>query len=188
MNMTSMNLSLGDLEQAITPESRAKAAGEAKTGMEKVSKAFEESQPKALQMARKGSKPDQQGQFDRGMAQLGSLIQQLESQRPVSRQDLQKLGREALNNLQSALPDKGGSNEDGTQILVKLKDALDKEEQPLDVQILESVRQALQAYSVELSAKKENEEKPQMTGIDPNRLPPAYRSRIEKYFQKLSER
>ena len=32
------------------------------------------------------------------------------------------------------------------------------------------------------------EDKPEVTNIDPSHLPPAYRGRIQKYFQKLSEK
>jgi hypothetical protein len=47
----------------------------------------------------------------------------------------------------------------------------------------------LQHFSVETAdhlAKRED--KPEVTNIDPSRLPPAYRGRIQKYFQKLSEK
>jgi hypothetical protein len=59
----------------------------------------------------------------------------------------------------------------------------------LDVDDLKKLMDQLQHFSVETAdhlAKKE--ERPDITNIDPTRLPPAYRGRIQKYFQKLSEK
>jgi hypothetical protein len=188
-NMMSLNWSLGDLEQASSPEARRKPAGDAKEGLQKVSKAFEQSQPKSLQLARKTSPSSGQEDFERGLAQLESLIKRLENKRPLSPQDQAKLGRESLHNLQSGLPEKGGSNERGDLILRQLEKELKKGEQPPDLETLKSVFDALQAFSVEVVSKEDlKNAKPQMTEVDPTRLSPAYRGRIQKYFQKLSEK
>jgi hypothetical protein len=40
---------------------------------------------------------------------------------------------------------------------------------------------------VEVADKRETNSAPEMTSIDPSRLPPAYRGRIQKYYQKLSD-
>ena len=64
-----------------------------------------------------------------------------------------------------------------------------KGEQPLDIGDLRKLLQDLQHFSVETSSRlAKNEEKPDVNNIDPSRLPPAYRGRIQKYFQKLSEK
>ena len=63
------------------------------------------------------------------------------------------------------------------------------EAEQLEVGDLKKLMEELQSYSVETSeqlAVKEN--KPDVTNIDPAKLPPAYRGRIQKYFQKLSEK
>jgi hypothetical protein len=47
----------------------------------------------------------------------------------------------------------------------------------------------LRSFSVETSARRAtSEDKPEVSGIDPSKLPPAYRGRIEEYFKKLSEK
>jgi hypothetical protein len=47
----------------------------------------------------------------------------------------------------------------------------------------------LQHFSVETADQMaKREDKPEVTNIDPTRLPPAYRGRIQKYFQRLSEK
>lgn len=191
-SMSKMNRPLGELQQAASQEQRQMAAGEAKQGMENVSKAFEKSQPQSMQAAKRAGKQGQQGdaqsEFERGLAQLESLIKQAKSNRPISKQDQAKLGQEALANLQSGMKEKGGSNERGNQMLTLLDKELKKGEEPVDVEILKSVMDALRAFSVELASKKGLEDKPEMTGLDPSRLPPAYRGRIETYFKKLSEK
>ena len=47
----------------------------------------------------------------------------------------------------------------------------------------------LQHFSMEAAEQlASREDKPELTHIDPAKLPPAYRGRIQKYFEKLSER
>ena len=47
----------------------------------------------------------------------------------------------------------------------------------------------MQHFSLETTAQIERrQDKPEVTNIDPTRLPPAYRGRIQKYFEKLSEK
>jgi hypothetical protein len=188
-HLMSVNWPLGELEQASSADARKKPAGEAKQALEKISQAFERSMPKTLRLAQKPSEGNEPGQFDRGVAQLESLLRQLEAQRPVSPNDRRRQGQEALYNLQTALPDKDGSNEHGAQILARLEQELKKTDRPVDIDVLRSTLEALRAFSVEMAGKRTNSlTSPQMTGIDPNRLPPAYRERIQKYFQKLSEK
>jgi len=82
-----------------------------------------------------------------------------------------------------------GSNERGNQIMLRLERELKKGEAPVDVENLKKLMDELQNFSLEISAlEAKKEDKPEVTNIDPARLPPAYRGRIEKYFQKLSEK
>jgi hypothetical protein len=189
-SMMSMNWSLGELEQAPSPEARQKPAGEATQALQKVSQAFERSQPKSLQAAEKAGRSGEDPSFERGLAQLQSLVAQMRSQRQMAPEDRTKLGQEALYNLQNGLAEKGGSNERGNQLLLQLQKELQPGEQPpVDVEVLQSVLDALQAFSVELRARAESGvQSPQTTSLDPSRLPPAYRGRIQKYFEKLSEK
>jgi hypothetical protein len=122
------------------------------------------------------------------MDELQSLIKRLENDRQVSPKDQAKQGQEALFNLQTGLRSINGSNERGDQILLHLQQML-KSDQPLDVANLKKLMDELQHFSIETSdrlAKKD--ENTDVTNIDPTRLPPAYRGRIQKYFEKLSEK
>jgi hypothetical protein len=187
-NVANINQQLANLRQSQTPEQRKEAAGEAGKELSKVSKAFEKSLPDALQAARKGDslKPEPGESLDRGLAQLDSLIKQLQKQN--NSKDQGKQGQEALFNLQTGMREQYGSNERGNQILLRLERALKSNQMP-EVADLKRLMDELQKFSVEMKsdvAKKE--EKVDVTNIDPARLPPAYRSRIQKYFEKLSEK
>jgi hypothetical protein len=165
-------------------------AGDAKDALSKVSQAFEESEPKTMQMARKTDslKPGEQESFNLGIAELESLAKQLEDKRQISPDKQGKQGREALGNLQSGLRSRFGDNERAVLLLQQL-DKMLKAEQPIEVEDLKKLINELQHFSVETADQMERREaKPEVTNIDPTRLPPAYRGRIQKYFQRLSEK
>ena len=122
------------------------------------------------------------------MSELESLLKQLEDKRQMSPENQGKQGREALGNLQDGVRELYGKTERGTQILAKLDQML-KTEKPLDADDLRSLINELQHFSVETADQmSRKEDKPEVTNIDPTKLPPAYRGRITKYFQRLSEK
>jgi hypothetical protein len=187
-----LDAKLTQVQVAPDEASRRQRAGEAMQGLSQVSKAFEASEPKALQAAQKGDalKPDGQESLSLGLAELESLIKQRESNRPVSPQDQAKLGQEALRNLRAGVQSLYGDSERGNQILVQLDQALKtNKDAPVDVELLKKLVTELQHFSVETAERLgKKEDKPEVTNIDPTRLPPAYRGRIQKYFERLSER
>jgi hypothetical protein len=143
-----------------------------------------------MQMAQKSDslKPGEQESFNQGMSELESLLKQLEEKRKISPESQAKQGREALGNLQYGMRGLYGKSEPGAQLLAEL-DRMLKAEQPLDADDLRKLINELQHFSVEtVDQMSKREDKPEVTNIDPTRLPPAYRGRIQKYFQKLSEK
>ena len=189
-NKVELDARLNRVRQPQDPAEKQQRAGEAKEGLSKVSQAFTQSEPKATQTAQQTDsfKPAAQDSFNMGIAELQSLIKKLEQQRKLSPEDQARQGKEALYNLQSGLRSQSGDNERGDQILLRLQEML-KAETPLEVGDLKKLMDELQHFSVETSdrlAKKDD--KPDVTNIDPTSLPPAYRGRIQKYFQKLSEK
>jgi hypothetical protein len=189
-NKVDLDTKLNQVAQAQDPAEKQQRAGDARDGLSKVSKAFGASQPKALQMAQKTDslKPGEQESFDLGMSELESLLKQLENQRQIPRDAQAKQGQEALFNLETAMRAYYGGNERGKKILMEL-DQMFKTDSVLDAQELKKLMDELRHFSVETTdrlAKKEDQ--PEVTNIDPTRLPPAYRGRIQKYFQKLSEK
>jgi hypothetical protein len=178
------------LEEALDGASKEQRAAEASQALGKVSRAFEESQPGSLQMARKEDslKPGEEDSFNMGMSELASLLKQLESSKQLSKEDQGRQGRQALYNLQTGMRSRHGDNSEGNSILLKLDEML-KGEQPLDIGDLKALLDQLKRFSTETSVKlAKKDDQPQVGNIDPAKLPPAYRGRIQKYFQKLSER
>ena len=115
-------------------------------------------------------------------------MKQAQSKHALKPGDQTKEGQEALFNLQTGMREMYGNNERGNQILVQLEEML-KDEKPLDPVTLQKLMDALQHFSVETFDHAAGKpDKPEVTNIDPTRLPPAYRGRIQKYFQKLSEK
>jgi hypothetical protein len=189
--MLSLNWPLSELENSPNNEAKEKAAGQAKEGLAKVSKAFTDSEPQALQNAQKHDslKPGEQESLERGLAELQSLLKQMQDNRNVSPENQAKQGQEALFNLQTGLRSRYGNNDRWNQIMIHLEHELKKGESPIDLENLKKLMEDLQNFSLEISAlEAKKEDKPDVTNIDPARLPPAYRGRIEKYFQKLSEK
>lgn len=191
MSMKSLQRPLSKVEQAADETARGEAAGQAKDALQKVSKAFDQSQPQAMQSAQLDDalKADAHESLDLGLSQLESLLRQLQDKRSVDSKQQAKQGREALFNLQNAFQESEGSNERGQAVVALLQDELTKTDTPFDPVQIQKLMEQLKRFSVETPdhlAKKTDP--PEVGNIDPARLPPAYRSRIEKYFQKLSER
>jgi cytochrome c556 len=189
-NKTELDAKFARVQLAQDDPTKQERAREARDALSKVSKAFEESEPKSMQMAQKSDslKPGEQESFNQGMSELESLLKQLEGNRKMSPENQAKQGREALGNLQYGMRGLYGKSEPGAQLLAEL-DRMLKAEQPLDADDLRKLINELQHFSVETADQmSKREDKPEVTNIDPTRLPPAYRGRIQKYFQKLSEK
>ena len=189
-NKVDLDAKLRQLEQADDSTARQQRSAESKDVLARISKAFEESQPKSLQMARRSDalKGNEQDSFGEGMAELDSLIKQLQSGRQLRAEDQAKQGQQMLQNLQSGMRSQYGNNEQGQQLLSQLQEML-KAAEGLDPGDLKKLMEALQHFSVETSEQLAKEEdRPELNNIDPSRLPPAYRGRIQKYFEKLSEK
>jgi hypothetical protein len=189
-NKVELDSKLARVQLAQDDQTRQQRAGEAKEALSKVSKAFEESQPKTMQAAQKNDslKPGEQEGFNQGMSELESLMKQLGQKRKMSPEDQRKQGREALGNLQQGMRERYGDNEQGTLLLSKL-DKMLKADKQVDMEDLRKLIDELQHFSAETTDQMaRKEDKPEVTNIDPTRLPPAYRGRIQKYFQRLSEK
>lgn len=187
--MSGMNEKLESLGKARTAAARQASAGEAKEALKNVTEAFEKSAPKPMQMARSGDalKPSEQGARERGIGQLNSLLQRMESGKPASKEDQRRQGDEALTNLENAMRPEAGKSEQARALLAELNDKL-KGENAIEIEDLRRLISQLQHFSVELAAADRDSQKAEVGSINADAMPPAYRGRIEKYFQKLSEK
>ena len=188
-NKVALDSMLAQLAHAQDQETRRQKSGEASEGLGKVSKAFHESQPDSLRMAQQNDalKGSEQDSFNVGMAELQGLVRQAEENRQVPAEAKNEQARQALFNLQASLNNQSGSSDQAQQLIAHLDRTL--KAQDLDIGELKKLMDQMQHFSVETSdrlAKQESE--PEVTNIDPSHLPPAYRGRIQKYFQKLSEK
>ena len=110
------------LQLAQDEPTRQQRAGEAKEALSKVSKAFEESEPKAMQMAQKTDslKPGEQESFNQGMAELESLLKQLAEQAAdVARETRPSKARRRWATCGPACASLYGDNERGNQLLAQ---------------------------------------------------------------------
>jgi hypothetical protein len=186
-----MEEQLERLSQKLDEGNKQIMAGDAKRLLSPVSKAFDESQPQSAQNARNQDslKPSSHECLALGLAELESLAKQLENKRNVPRQDQAKQGREALLNLQQAVRELYGNNERAVKLLQQLDKELKPREPPMDIEALKRLAAELQRFSIETADAAAKKDRPaEVTNIDPSRLPPAYRGRIENYFKKLSEK
>ncbi len=182
---------LSQVEKAVSPGARQEPAGQVQQALLKVCAAFEQSLPKAMRIARDAaqSQPSQADGLQQGLAQLGSLLRQLESQRPVSPEDREKQRREAYFNLQNALRALAPAQPTAVVLSQELDQDLKPGEKAFDAEVLKRLMAALEKFNNELHAEPENRAvKPEVTGLASGRLSAAYRDRVEKYFQKLSEK
>ncbi|SPE50566.1 exported hypothetical protein [Verrucomicrobia bacterium] len=184
-----LDAKLTQLQQAQDGQARQQRAAEARDALGQVSQAFAASEPAGLQQAQKGDrlKPPETETWSQGMSELDSLIKQLENNRPVPPEDQAKQRQQALANLQNGVRNQFADSDRADQLLLQLQEAL-KTQQP-DIGDLKKLMDQLRHFSVETSEHRSGkEDQPELTNIDPARLAPAYRGRIQKYFQKLSEK
>jgi hypothetical protein len=179
---------LDALPKAPDGEASKQAAGNAKGGLANVSKAFEDSQPSAVKGKTASPREDSENALERGLDQLQSLLAQLNGNHALLPPDEAKLRNEAQKNLSDGIVGLEGHNEHTDQLLLLLDEDLKDRNMKLDPVVLKKLMDEIRDFSVEVDDAHGNKPKePEVTHIDPANLPPAYRGRIEKYFQKLSE-
>lgn len=184
----SLDQTLDDLAKSTSAENQKALALKAKEGLQQISKAFEQSEPQAMQQAKKTDalKDGEQNSFEKGMAQLQGLLNRLQNNKPLSPEDLEKLREETSVNLQDGL-NLYGSNENSKQLLLLIEKELKDKGHPLDIEGLKKLMSELEYFSAEVKDPSKKSDDPVVTNIDPTRVPPAYRGRVERYFRKLSE-
>ena len=118
-NKMELDTKLARVQLAQDEPARQQRAGEAKDALSKVSKAFEDSEPKAMQMAQKTDslKPGEQESFNQGMGELESLLKQLEEKRKTSPENQGKARPGSTGEPAKRGAGLYGNTERGTQLL-----------------------------------------------------------------------
>ncbi len=187
--LSEMNQQLDQTAGAPQDAQRRDAAGKARNGMQEVSNAFDQSLPSPLQLARSKDQlgRGKPGQSQQGMDQLSEMLQQMKDQNRQLSESERKQMRSALDQMRYGRAQKGAGS-DRSQMIALLLEEIDKGE-PMDALKLRQLVEQLKRFNAELpdGARPDPEKLAGLKNIDPGKFPPAYRSRIENYFRKLSE-
>lgn len=180
---------LDTLAQAQGDDATKEAARNAGEALGKISKAFGDSQPRVAQQLGKSDPLKDGGRdgLERGLSLLQSLLTQLENDHHPSSENEGKQRGEALYLLRDNLRELYGNDDRSEQLVVMLEEELKDKTLPLDPVKIKKLMDEIRSFSIEVRDAHQKPDEPEVTHIDPSRLPPAYRARIERYFRKLSE-
>jgi hypothetical protein len=180
---------LDTLAQAQGDDATKQAAKNAAEALSRVSKAFGESQPRVAQQLGKSDPLKDSGRdgLERGLSLLQSLLTQLENNHHPSPENEGKQRGETLYLLRDSIRELYGDDERSETLVALLEEELNEKTKPLDPIAIKKLMDEIKNFSIEVSDARHKPDEPEVTHIDPSRLPPAYRARIERYFRKLSE-
>src|SRR5262249_10195862 len=162
----------------------------ARASLQKLADAFDASRPGALARMKKSDplKPDVREALDRGLCQLEGLARDGSEGRRLSPGDESKQRGEAMANLADGIYGNFGYNETSRAVVRAIERELRTTEVPVDFRVIEKLIGDLERRRLESTVAGDKKlEDPRGTFFDPARLPPAYREKIEKYYEKLSE-
>jgi hypothetical protein len=178
---------LDALPKAASDAERARAAGAAKEGLERVGRAFDQSLPssvKDLQADR--LTPGDQEALDEALRQLEGMAE-AGGARPTTPGDRERQRRELLFKLRKGLHGLYGEDARTARLLLKIEDVLGKELTPAEQQVLKKLRDDIEQFRSEVGDAQRMAQDRTVRHIDPSRLPASYRDRIQRYFKRLSE-
>jgi hypothetical protein len=184
---TAREKTLDGLASAAGTEERKKAADAARQSLGEVTGAFDKSAPEIVRRLRSEDalKESDADAFTRALRQLEGLAEGDRAGRPPTPDDA-KQRREALANLARGAQGRYGKDARMARVLVEVEQALEGEK--VDAPRLRKLLDEIERFRVEMGDRRAaQEDKPELRHLDPSKLPPAYRARIERYFQKLSE-
>jgi hypothetical protein len=187
--MKNLRQQLKEAGEGESQTQRQAAAGKSAGQMQQISDAFEKSMP---QLGKPTSEGQQSGSpeddaLSRALRQLQSLVQHGENGRKLSSEQEGQQRQEALANLQEGLT-KLGSNAQTAVILQHATDELRQNQRPVNIEKLRKLLDEIENFRVELSEKKQREAlESAMTRVDPARVSPMYRDRVQEYYRRLSE-
>jgi hypothetical protein len=188
-NRSAAEEALSKLLQAQSDDERREQARAAQSALAQIGRAFDRSQPKPLQQARQNDllQPDAEAGFAQGLNQLQRLLKQFERAPGVVSAEQARQSRQALENLQAGLRDQAGQDSTSSDLMAEVGRVLGAGQEPDPVRLKRLLEQ-LGRFATERSLKPTGRSATTaVANIDATRLPQAYRGRIERYFEKLSE-
>ena len=181
---------LSRLSQAQGAASQKSATQDAANSLHDITKAFDASMPATMKQAQQGNplSPDAGEALNQAMKELDSLQAAKQAGKPMSPQAEAKQQEDARLALDKSIPQLYGTNQSTTDLLSQVDQDLKGDGKPVDLDVLKKLVDQIQNLRIELDDKKmEKPDKEEISHIDPSKLPPEYRERVERYFQKLSE-
>lgn len=179
---------LDALAKAEDPAARGKAAGRSRESLEGLSRDFERSEPPVVKALKADDALGGSGDeaLERGLRALESLGG--ERAGALSAEEQEKQRREALEQLRKGAVAIYGRNEGTDRLLLRVESELDKVDLKVDGPRLRKLVDAIEQFRLEMSEKRlAARPEQELKHVDPGQLPPAYRERIQRYFEKLSE-
>jgi hypothetical protein len=181
---------LDAMAQAEGASARRQAAGEARRALEGVSRAFEDSQPGLSQALSKEDalKEGDEDPLDRALRRLDGLAAEAESPRARPGQDAARQRRQILEDLQAGAAERYRGQPKMDVLLRRVEEELTRVDLKVDPRKLRRLLEEIEQFRVESSQRQlARGDAPHLKHIDPSKLPPAYRERIQRYYQKLAE-
>lgn len=181
---------LDALPQAEGAAARQKAAGEARGDLERLSRAFDESQPEVVRGLRRDDalQEGHEEAFDQALRQIEGLVAEAEAGRQRDGEEARRRRREVLLRLRAGAEGLYGKDQRTTRLLLRVEEELSKTDLKVDPQKLRKLLDEIEQFRLEMSDRNlARSKEPALRHIDPSKLPPAYRERIQRYFQKLAE-
>jgi hypothetical protein len=181
---------LDGVATAAGPEERRAAAATGRRSLEDLSQAFEKSAPSAARESGGGDPLRASGHdaFALALRQLESLAAAEASGRATSPEGREKQRREALHNLRAGAEALYGKDPKTADFLVKVDQELKGGDAKVDAARMRRLVEQIERFRVEMGDPGRAQGRDaRARHIDPAHLPPAYRDRIQRYFQQLSE-
>ncbi len=146
--------------------------------------------PATMKQAQQGNPltPDAEEALNQAMQELQSMEAAKANGKSPSPAEEAKQREDARLTLAKSIPQLYGNNESTAALLDEINKDLKNEDKPVNIEALKKLIDQIENLRVELNDKKmEKPDKEEISHIDPSKLPPEYRERVERYFQKLSE-
>jgi hypothetical protein len=181
---------LDALTEATDAATRKLAAGRARSDLEQLSGAFGKSEPAVVRGLRESDplSDTPMEALERALRQIEALVAQAESGKARDPKDAARQRRQALADLRRGTEDRHGKDERTARLLLRAEEELTRVDLKVDAPRLRKLLDEIEQFRLEMTdralAKKDLA---QLRHIDVSRLPPAYRERIQRYFQRLSE-
>ena len=177
---------LDELAAAKTVDERRQAGVKGAGALDRLARAFDESAPAAAREARSADA------LGAGGGDLGDALRRLEqlTLRPSAgdAEADRKRRAEARAELRGVLEARYGKEKRTADLLIETDAAL-AGGKPVDAARVRKLMDAIERFRVELTdARLAAADDPRLRHVDAERLPAAYRDRIQRYFQRLSEK